>query len=98
MFSPVVFGVLSTNKLHATIHILLGILGIYTAMRTGARTWCYGVGALIVVVGILWFVPGISEIIVSLRNVNKAVAIFNIVAGVIAIVVARMSPATSVTT
>jgi hypothetical protein len=27
-FSDVVFGVLTTNRIHATIHILLGIVGI----------------------------------------------------------------------
>ena len=32
-FSDVVFGVLTTNRIHATIHILLGIVGIYTGLR-----------------------------------------------------------------
>lgn len=92
MFSPVVFGVLTTNKLHATIHIVLGLLGIYTGMTRGARTWCLGVGILVLVVGVLRFVPGIGEILVSLLNVNHAVAVFNIVAGIAALIVARMSP------
>ncbi len=93
MMSPVVFGVLTTNKLHATIHIVLGLLGIYTAMTNGARAWCMFVGILIIVVGVLRFVPGVGDILVSLLNVNEAVAIFNIVAGAAALLVARMSPA-----
>lgn len=28
-----VFGALSTNRIHATIHILLGIAGIYTGFQ-----------------------------------------------------------------
>ncbi len=91
MFSPMVFGIFSTNKLHATIHIVLGVLGIYTAMNKGARQWCTLVGLLIIVVGVLRFVPGIGDIIVSLLNVNEAVAIFNIVVGAAALLVARMS-------
>lgn len=96
MTSDVVFGVLTTNRLHATIHILLGVLGIYTAMTRGARAWCTSVGILIVVVGILRFVPGVNGIIISLLNVNEAVAIFNIVAGIAALAVARMSPVSPV--
>ena len=95
MVSPVVFGVLSTNRLHACIHIVLGLLGIYTAMAKGARTWCTLVGILIIVVGVLRFIPGAGGIIVSLLNVNEAVAIFNIVAGAAALVVARLSPVQS---
>ncbi len=95
MFSPMVFGVFSTNKLHATIHIVLGVLGIYTAMNKGARMWCMLVGLLIIVVGVLRFVPGIGDIIVSLLNVNEAVAIFNIVVGAAALLVAKMSARTA---
>ncbi|MEO7455133.1 MAG: DUF4383 domain-containing protein [Gemmatimonadaceae bacterium] len=93
LFSPVVFGVLTTNMLHACIHIVLGLLGIYTAMRHGARKWCMGVGVLIVVVGILRFVPGVGDILVSLLNVNQAVAILNIVVGAVALMLAKASPA-----
>ncbi len=92
MFSPVVFGVLTTNRLHATIHIVLGLLGVYVAMVKGARTWCTLVGILIVVVGVLRFVPGVGDIIVAILNVNEAVAILNIVVGAAALIVARTSP------
>lgn len=95
MVSPVVFGVLTTNRLHASIHILLGLLGIYTAMTKGARTWCTLVGILVVVVGVLRFVPGVGGIIVSLLNVNQAVALMNIVVGAAALLVARSSPVLS---
>ena len=82
LFSPMVFGVLSTNTLHAVIHILLGITGIVIARGGGARGYLLGVGGLLVVVAILRFIPGISDLVVSLLNVNFAVAYFNIAVGV----------------
>src|SRR4051812_32934014 len=91
LFSPVVFGVLSTNWLHAAIHIVLGILGILAGGRA-TRGYLIGVGALLLVVGVLWFVPGISTLVVSLLNVNFYVACFNIAVGLISVLIGFSAP------
>lgn len=88
LFSPVVFGVLTTNRLHAVIHIALGVTGLALARRPGVRPYLLGVGGLLAVVGALFFVPGVSGIVVSLLAVNSAVAMFNIVVGILCIAVA----------
>lgn len=90
MFSPVVFGVLTTNVLHACIHIVLGLIGIWTGMKGGEKGFLTFLGILLIAVGVLRFVPGINDVIVSLLNVNYAVAYFNIAVGVISLIVARM--------
>lgn len=43
--SDTVFGALSTNRIHATIHILLGIVGIYTGLKGGSRGFLIFLGA-----------------------------------------------------
>ncbi|MCE7033412.1 DUF4383 domain-containing protein [Lysobacter sp. GX 14042] len=86
--SPVVFGVLSTNMLHAVIHIALGAAGIWTGLRSGARQFCLFLGILLLTVGALWFVPGIREIIILLLNVNAAVAYLNLGVGAVALLLA----------
>lgn len=85
--SPVVFGVLTTNLTHAVIHIVLGLIGIATGWRGQARAFCIFLGILLLAVGLLRFVPGASELIVSLLNVNLAVAWLNIVVGAVALLV-----------
>jgi len=90
-FSDVVFGVLTTNRTHATIHILLGIVGIWTGLKGGARGFCTFIGVLLIAVGVLRFVPGAGDLVVSLLNVNPAVAYFNIVVGIISLIVAYVS-------
>lgn len=90
-FSDVVFGVLTTNRTHATIHILLGIIGIWTGLKGGARGFCIFLGVLLIAVGVLRFVPGVDDLVVSLLNVNRAVAYFNIVVGIISLTVAFVS-------
>lgn len=92
LFSPIVFGVLSTNTLHAVIHIVLGIAGILAGRSGAARGYLLGVGALLLVVGILRFVPRASDLVVSLLNVNFAVAYFNIAVGLISLLIGFSAP------
>lgn len=95
LFSPVVFGVLSTNTLHAMIHIVLGIAGVLAGRGGFVRNYLLGVGGLLVVVGILRFIPGASDLVVSLLNVNVAVAYFNIAVGLISLLIGFREPRTS---
>lgn len=91
-FSPMTFGVLSTNLLHTIIHTAMGVLGIYAARTTFARLWCIGVGLIVLPVGVLYFVAAVNGLLVSLFNLNHTVSIINIILGVVALVVAQMSP------
>ncbi len=92
MVSPVVFGVFTTNFLHAIIHLLLGVTGIYLGSRNQARKFILFTGVLLTVVGVLYFVPGADELVVKLLNVNNAVAYFNIIVGILAILLALLTP------
>ncbi len=87
-FSPVVFGVLTTNTLHAVIHVALGVIGLWVGLKSGARNYCLFLGVLLVAVGALWFVPGVRSIITSLLNVNAAVAYLNLAVGAVALALA----------
>ncbi len=83
--SDVVFSILTTNRTHAIIHIVLGLIGIATGVRRQARGFCIFLGILLLAVGVLRFVPGVGEIIVSVLNVNIPVAWLNIVVGAVAL-------------
>ena len=89
--SDVVFGVLTTNRIHATIHILLGIIGIYTGLKGGSRGFLTFLGVLLIVVGVLRFVPVVGDLIVSILNVNPAVAYFNIAVGIVSLIIVFLS-------
>jgi hypothetical protein len=93
-FSDVVFGALTTDRIHATIHILLGIVGIYTGLKGGSRSFCIFLGILLIAVGVLRFVPVAGDLIVSILNVNTTVAYFNIAVGIVALIAAFASDRT----
>jgi uncharacterized membrane protein len=90
-FSPIVFGVLSTNYLHATIHVLLGLVGLWAASRGFARGFLQGLGCLLMVVGLLWFIPGTRNLVEELFSVNQSVAALNVVLGAISLLVAGVT-------
>ena len=92
LMSPVVLGMLTTNLPHAIIHIVLGIIGIVAGWNRRARGFCIFVGALLLVVGMLRFVPGAGEVIVRILNVNVAVAWLNIVVGAVALLIVFAAP------
>ncbi len=88
LFSPVVFGVLTTNTTHAVIHIILGVVGIWTGIKGGSRGFCMFLGILLIAVGVLRFIPGVGELIVTILNVNPTVAWVNIAIGIVSLLVA----------
>ena len=92
LFNPLVFGLFSTNPLHAVIHLMLGVSGIYAGLRNHARNFSYFTGFLLLVVGLLYFVPAIEPLLVKILNLNKAVAIFNIIVGIVAVLFAMLTP------
>ncbi|MDB5200878.1 MAG: hypothetical protein JWQ27_287 [Ferruginibacter sp.] len=92
MFDPLVFGIFSTNILHASIHLILGFTGIYTGLRNHARKFCLYVGMLLLAVGILYFIPGADALIVRFFNVNNAVAYLNIIVGILCLLFAFLTP------
>ena len=90
-FSNVVFEILTTNRLHATIHIILGLVGIWTGIKGGSRSFLKFIGILLTAVGIMRFVPGLNDLVVNILNVNQNVAVFNIIVGIISLIIAFTS-------
>ena len=89
MFSSVVFGVFTTNVTHAVIHLVLGLIGIGAALRGHAPAFLGFLGVLLLLVGILWFIPATRHLPTDLFNANRAVAVLNVVIGGIALGMAK---------
>lgn len=88
LFSSVVWGVFTTNRLHAIIEMILGLAGLYMGRTAGARAWATPVSILLLVVGVFWFIPGLA-IVPDLLNVNLALAVVNIAIGIVGLAAVR---------
>src|SRR6185503_7216375 len=89
LFHPMVFGVFTTNSLHGGIHVVLGIVGLIAAARGHASSFLTFLGVLLLLVGVLWFIPATRNLPTNLVAVNRAVAIFNVILGAVALLMAR---------
>lgn len=89
MARDLVFGVFTTNTLHAVVHLVLGMVGLFLGAPRNPKVFNSSVGLLLFLVGILFFIPGINGWLISLFNLNKAVAYFNILLGVLSLLMAQ---------
>ncbi len=89
LVSPPVFGILPTNAIRASIHLLFGIAGLAAWKTDNVRKYLSLVGPVILAVGVLYFIPFVKELIVGLLAVDRNVAILNVLVGIIALIVAR---------
>ncbi len=88
LFSPVVFGFLTTNELQGGIHVALGALGLWMAQKGRARQYLTGTGFVLLVVGILRMIPGMREEIIDTLNMNMAAAWLNVILGSVSVAMA----------
>lgn len=88
LIDPPPFEVFTTNPTHAVIHILLGIVGVWTGAKKGAYIFCIFLGLVLLVLGLLYFVSYTGQILAGMFNMNFAVAILNIVIGILALMFA----------
>jgi len=88
LFSPVIYWVLTLNRTHAIIHIVLGVGGLIARQKGKIRSFFGFLGSLLIVGAGLWFVPATRELPRGLLDVNRAVATLNFILGVVALVVA----------
>jgi hypothetical protein len=84
--SPVVFGVVTTNLLHASIHIVMGLYGIAVGLGREPAGYLLFLGALLVGVGLLYFIPVAGPLLTTLLNINTAGAVAHLVLGTLALV------------
>ncbi|WP_373056740.1 DUF4383 domain-containing protein [Zunongwangia sp. H14] len=85
LIDPPPFEIFSTNIAHAVIHILLGIAGVWSAIKGSSYKFNLFLGILLLLVGVLWLIPGIQQLLINLLNINRAVAYLNISIGVVSL-------------
>src|SRR5476651_990337 len=88
LFTPVVYWILTTNRAHAIVHIVLGVAGLVARWKGAIKGYFGFLGSLFVVGSVLWFVPAWRQIPTDLLNVNWAVATLNFILGIVSLVIA----------
>ena len=89
LVDPPVFGLLPTNLYRALIHLVFGLLGLAAVKAGSVYKYLQLVGWVMLVVGAIWFIPFVKQLVTGLLAVDKNVAILNVVLGILTLVVSR---------
>src|ERR1051326_181244 len=74
LFSPVVFGVLTSNPLHGLVHLLFAVVAIWAGRGGHARVFLVFFGLFAIALAALWYFPRTNTLMVRLLNMNRPVA------------------------
>ncbi len=91
LVDPPFLGIFTSTFLHALIHIVLGIIGIWTGVKTGAYTFNLFLGIVLLTIGLLYYVEAGREYLIEILDVNEAVAWLNIGIGILSLLVVLIS-------
>jgi hypothetical protein len=91
LVSPVVLGLFTTNRVHAVIHLLLAAWGFKAALTTGARGFLWAFSVIMLLAGLLYFLPGGRQW-TDLLAINEAGAWLNLGIGTVALIAAGLKP------
>lgn len=82
---PPFLGIFTSNVLHAIIHILLGLAGVWSGVRRRSYLFVLGLGILLLSVGILYFFKPSKAWVIEFFFVNPPVAWLSVIIGIVSI-------------
>ena len=80
-----VFGIFGVNVLQDLLHLVVGGLGIWLAMKGSAMSFNKWLGIGAAVVGVLGFVPGINTLLTTIFGINPAISVLHILVAIVSL-------------
>ncbi len=80
-------GYFGTNYLQDILHLIAGLFGVYVCTKGMGPGYNSIIGWMGVALGILGFIPGVSDLFLNLLNINTAITVLHLVIGVVALLV-----------
>ncbi len=76
-------GFFGTNMYQDVLHLVAAAFGIYAGTKGEGDTYNKTIGWISLALGILGFIPGISDLFLSLLNINTNITVLHLVIGVV---------------
>lgn len=72
-----------TNPFQNVLHLIAGVIGIWVGTKGEGPGYNMSLGWIALVLGVIYFIPGVQELLVSLLNINTEITILHLVIGVV---------------
>ena len=83
-----ILGLFGVNPAQNVLHLVGGGLGLWLATKGSGKAFNMWAGITALVVGVLWFVPGVSGLLASIFAINAAISYLHIAVGIVSLGVA----------
>lgn len=80
-------GFFGTNTFQDILHIVAGLIGVWVGTKGMGPGYNMSLGWIGVVLGVLGFIPVVSDLLLTYLNINTEISVLHVVLGVIALVV-----------
>lgn len=83
-----VLGIFGVNVAQNILHLAGGAVILWFAYKGSAKPTNMWTGIVALVVGVLWFIPGASDLLASIFAINAAISYLHLAVGVVSLGVA----------
>ena len=83
-----VLGLLGVNLAQNVLHLVGGAIVLWFGYKGAAKSTNMWLGIVALVVGVLWFVPGSSDLLTSIFAINAEISYLHLAVGVVSLGVA----------
>ncbi|MEK6830719.1 MAG: DUF4383 domain-containing protein [Nanoarchaeota archaeon] len=84
-------GIFTTNTLQDVLHIIAGLAGLWIGIMGSGPGYNMTIGWIGILLGVLGFIPGASDLLLTYLNITQIITILHLVIGVIALGVYYMT-------
>lgn len=84
-FSTSILGIFGVNTTQSVLHIIAGIFGIYVGTKGMGYGYNSSIGWIGIILAVLGFIPGTSDLLASWLNINTATTVLHLVIGIVAL-------------
>ena len=85
LFSESLLGLFGVNLLQSVLHLIAAAFGVYVGLKGEGPGFNSSIGWIGLVLGVLGFVPGASDLLFSLLNINTATTVLHLAIGVVSL-------------
>ena len=86
-FNQSILGIFGVNTTQSVLHVIAGLFGLYVGTKGEGPGYNGSIGWIGIILAVLGFIPGTSDMLLNLLNINTATTVLHLVIGIVSLLV-----------